>query len=341
MNTTTTTPAKFKILKLREDEILYREGDVSQSMYLVKTGMISVYNQKRGKNFELVRIQAGQLIGELAFFNPQPRTSHAKALVETELIEISFQEVQKDFEKFPGWVKILLNTMSSQVIKYSRELKQFRVADESDPEALNALVLRSLGSILQAADIYGEKMNDKTGDATRVSKASLKQIATNFAQVSPNRMNALAKALGTLPGFEFKEDGDEFELRIESLANFRNDIKTLGFYVQSYPQLLLPGAEDSDFLLALAKMSESVAPNHKGLAKVYSAPVIGELKALNSKANMTTVDSLIDLGIPIQKVSGAEGVELVFPKDDILALQRVWNMLAGIYKQNPFKGAAT
>jgi hypothetical protein len=269
----------------------------------------------------------------MAFFNPEPRTANAKALVDTELLEISYQDVQKEFEKFPVWVKILLNTMSSQVHKYGRELKQYRIADSNDPEAFNGNVLKYLAALLQALQLFGHP----EGKHLIVDKSALKLVSIHLAQLAPHRMNQLAKALGAIEGFKYKEEGDEFTLEVASAEPLHLIARQLAYYVSSHPHLLHPTLEDLQFLKALATLTESQTPDHRGLVKVNAGPLMEELKKLGSKANMTLVDSLIDLGLPLQKQSGEGGVDIVFPQEDVKGLFLVWDFLTEMAKQNPFK----
>lgn len=325
------TSAKFKVLKLAPEDFLYKEGEVPKAMYLVKTGVISVFNQKKDKSLELVRIQAGHLVGELGFFKLEPFTSSAKALVETEIIEIPYQEVQKEFDAFPAWSKILLNTMSSQVIRFSRELKQFRSATSSQDDMFYHNFLRYLGGFSQALDIYGEQK----GGVTTLEKTSLRVACTYLNQLVPSKMDQFVKNLKELELVKIIEQGDDYIVEVSAPERIRKLTKDLGYYLAKHSKLLNPSSEDVDFITALKTVGQTLEANPKGLVKVQAAPVMAELKNMQSKANMTIVDSLIDQGVSIQKQSGQEGVEFVFHKDDILSLADVWDLVSRARKQSP------
>lgn len=324
--------SKFKIIKLAPENFLYKEGEVPKAMYLVKTGVISVFNQKKDKQLELVRIQAGHLVGELGFFKPEPFSSSAKALVETEVIEIPYQEVQKEFDAFPAWSRILLNTMSAQVIRFSRELKQFRVADNNEEERLLPL-LKYLSAFNQAVDLYGQLSSGKLV----TDRSSLRIVCTYLSQLALNKMDQFTTEMAQFGYLEKSGNSEDFQVRIseDQFQSFRRISKLLGLYLSSRPHLLAPSLENLHFIQALKTVGCQSEPNHKGVIRVQAAPILSELKRVQSKANMTTVDALIQLGISIEKSSGNDGIEMSFYKEDIFELAELWEFILRTQKASP------
>lgn len=324
---------KFRSIKLSPEELLYREGDVPHSMYLVKTGVISIYNQKKGKSVELLRIQSGHLIGELAFFNPEPRNASAKALVETELFEIPFKQVQQDFDAFPVWAKILLNTMSSQVLKFSRELKQFRSQNSENPEFFVPLFLRYTCIFTEGLQLFGETQ----GQARKLNLESLRPLCTFAHQVSPSRMEQVLQILKNRGYLVIYEEGGKKEALVESSEPLKGLIQNLMYYSGSHAELLQPTREEIEFAQAARSVAQECKPNPKGLVQVKASQIMAHLKAQSGKADMTTVDSLIQQSLPIQKVRGADEVEVLFHKEEFQSLAEVWGIIKEVAENNPFK----
>ena len=82
------------------NEIICREGEVSSDMYFIKEGHLLVCVVQGTQVKALGRIEAGEFIGELSFFDQQPRASTIVALEKSVLIQISREDV---IEHLPFW----------------------------------------------------------------------------------------------------------------------------------------------------------------------------------------------------------------------------------------------
>jgi CRP-like cAMP-binding protein len=56
------------VKKLASGELLFKEGDTPDAMYVVKRGRLIVFKQKGSSEVELAQISTGQMVGEMAFF---------------------------------------------------------------------------------------------------------------------------------------------------------------------------------------------------------------------------------------------------------------------------------
>ncbi|MBC7691577.1 MAG: Crp/Fnr family transcriptional regulator [Methylotenera sp.] len=112
------------VKRLKKGELLFSEGDNSSSMYLLKTGMIRIFKKKGEANIEIDTIRAGQILGELAFLDGNPRSASGEALMDCELMEISANVFQAVVLKMPDWLKILLKTVVSRLRATSTRIKQ-------------------------------------------------------------------------------------------------------------------------------------------------------------------------------------------------------------------------
>src|SRR5580658_176073 len=75
--------------KLKRGELLFAEGENSRAMYLIQNGMLRLYKKKGDANIELDTVHSGQIVGELAFLDGNPRSASGEALTDMEIIEIS------------------------------------------------------------------------------------------------------------------------------------------------------------------------------------------------------------------------------------------------------------
>ncbi len=68
-----------RLLELEPDAVLADIGDVGDSFYMIIGGAIKLYQIRDVEEFEVGEISAGGLVGEMSFFDHQPRTLRLKA----------------------------------------------------------------------------------------------------------------------------------------------------------------------------------------------------------------------------------------------------------------------
>jgi CRP/FNR family cyclic AMP-dependent transcriptional regulator len=86
--------------------------------------MIRLYKKKGDASIELATVHTGQVIGELAFLDGNPRSASGEALIDCELIEISGPTFQQVLTRLPDWLKILLKTIVGRLRSASTHIRQ-------------------------------------------------------------------------------------------------------------------------------------------------------------------------------------------------------------------------
>ena len=56
-------------------EILFRDGDAAETMYVLRSGRVRVFKEVNGREKTLAFIEAGDFFGEMALLNNKPRTA--------------------------------------------------------------------------------------------------------------------------------------------------------------------------------------------------------------------------------------------------------------------------
>jgi CRP/FNR family cyclic AMP-dependent transcriptional regulator len=110
----------FKIRFLSAGDILIREGDLVEQVYIVKKGALKAYQTKDdGMKKILGEIQSGEFVGEMGYFNGEARLCHVQAITECELIEVPLGTFEKILYLRPAWSKKLMETLSKRLKKSS------------------------------------------------------------------------------------------------------------------------------------------------------------------------------------------------------------------------------
>lgn len=91
---------KISFTRLAPEQILFREGDVGTSMYIIVQGKIKIFNtSSKGDEKTIAIFKSGDSFGELALIDGEPRSASAKALSFCELIKLdsfSFHELLQE-----------------------------------------------------------------------------------------------------------------------------------------------------------------------------------------------------------------------------------------------------
>lgn len=104
---------KNKILK--PGEMLFRVGDQSNGMFVIRKGQILVYLDKGGTEIPLATVGAGGMIGEMSLFDKKPRSASARAIDDVELTQISNEDFNKILQQIPKWFVTLMSTLSARL----------------------------------------------------------------------------------------------------------------------------------------------------------------------------------------------------------------------------------
>lgn len=139
-----------KMIKLAKGEYLFREGDVSENMYLIKSGRVAITKKTFNEGDEIILAEKinGELIGEMAFFDSKPRSAGAQALSPCELIELPFAALQEQFNLFPMWIKVLMKTSVGQLRDANTRIKNLENITSDTKDKLGPHILLRVCAII-------------------------------------------------------------------------------------------------------------------------------------------------------------------------------------------------
>lgn len=114
--------SNYRLKFLAANQVLIREGEHAESVYLVKKGQLKAYKTENGVDTLLGQINAGEFVGEMAYINGEPRSANVMSLTDCELIEIPNNCLDVVLFSKPAWSKALVKTLSLR-LKNSNEEK--------------------------------------------------------------------------------------------------------------------------------------------------------------------------------------------------------------------------
>jgi len=87
---------------LRRGDVIFREGDVGEHLYVVESGRIAIANKSfDGRESVVALMEAGDVFGEMSFFDGQGRSAEARALEASRVNEVPFEPLRELFTEQP------------------------------------------------------------------------------------------------------------------------------------------------------------------------------------------------------------------------------------------------
>jgi len=153
-------------LRLREygkDEIIFHQGDESNEMYIVATGKVRIFKTSpAGSETSMTIFASGDIIGEFATIDNQPRSATAKAIVKTTLLQMMRDRFARYMREMPDLTlsmnKVLVNKLR-WTAAYAETIAQYDAA----------------GRLLHILLLYNERM----GEAIEPGKKYLLDLGLN------------------------------------------------------------------------------------------------------------------------------------------------------------------
>lgn len=125
----------FKVLTIREDQVLFRFGDPGDTFYVVKTGLVELFTHDHGgSKIVLAKCGPGNFFGELSLFDGGARTATALALEDSALLVLSREKLIKFLEQNPS-AAINMITVMGQRIRNTGNLLRQRVTRNVNEES--------------------------------------------------------------------------------------------------------------------------------------------------------------------------------------------------------------
>ena len=90
---------------LEEGQVLFREGAPSEKLYVIRDGELQGTNSR---NSEVNTYGPGVLIGELSLLKKEPCSETVTATEDSELIEITPDNLDETLEQEPTWFKSII-----------------------------------------------------------------------------------------------------------------------------------------------------------------------------------------------------------------------------------------
>ena len=140
-------------------EVVFSEGDLGDSLYVVRSGLLHVVRPSVDPRVVLDRLEEDHVFGELAAVNECRRTASVIAVEESSAVQITKASLDAVFDRHPTAARRMLGTLGAALTAAKEELtlqndRLERRVDERTKELREAQleVVRRLGRLAESRD---------------------------------------------------------------------------------------------------------------------------------------------------------------------------------------------
>jgi len=102
----------FERICFKPKQIIADVGEVGEALYYIVEGEAVLYNNEKGNEMEVTRVQRGELMGEMSFFDRSPRQVQIRAGKHGAIVfRLSREAYERMRQEFPAGAAILLEAV--------------------------------------------------------------------------------------------------------------------------------------------------------------------------------------------------------------------------------------
>lgn len=317
-------PAKKSGLRrLRASEVLFEDGAKADSLFIIQKGQLRLYKPKGRGFIEIAVLRTGEVIGEMAYFDDDgggTRSCAAMAMVNSEVVEISFTAFAKTMESLNPWFKTIINTLAKRLRATNSRVKEL----ESNSASVNYAtgkqngyeflktneIIKVMGTLFLVYKAHGE--DHESGVA--VHRKTLELYAKDIYTINETKLDAVIFLLSDLGYLKLENDQDGLPKvlvarNIELIRSFFIFYNTEKFLTED--KKLSIGVKCQIFLEKLIAKSVTGALNEESV-ELEIQDIIDEFKAEKIPIGVEHLEEAKEQGLCGDPIIG---------KDNILRLE--------------------
>lgn len=317
---------------LKKGEILFREGDASEEMYVIKSGKIAITKAKGNSEITLAELGPGDMLGEMAFFDNKPRSAGAKAITEAAVIVLPFKALNAQFKAAPEWLKAVVRAVNGHLRNANQKIKNLERTQEEETAYFSPHMVTRLVAVLA---LVASRFGEKTPEGILVPAGTLRRYTIQVFQLPTAKMQKLMEIL-TGFGHMKVEDLGEGRTKITvykldelvSFVDFYND-----WLFKSEDKRVSIEEKEVKALKSLVFYGKRETPNAKGEVKVNLTKMqLEALKDTGQPFNTDDVNSLAEKKVTGEKISQDGSLALTFHLQDLATMTPHWELIHTLRK---------
>lgn len=314
--------------QLKKNELLFREGDPSDAMFVIKSGKIAITKAKGTSEVVLAELGPGDMLGEMAFFDNRPRSAGAKAVVDTVIIELPFKALNAQFKTFPEWLKAIVRTVNNHLRNANQTIKNLQKSAEEENEYFPPFLINRLMAVL---GLVTARFGDREADGgIDVSANLIRRYTIQVFQQPTAKMEKLMELLASFGYLKIEDLGEGRQkivvYRLDDILNFVDFHNEWLFKAED--KRITINEKEMKPMKALIHYGKKETPNDKGEVRVNLTAMQAEcMTELQFPFSADDVNTLVDKKLTGVKMSIEGGIVLTFKLKDLEDIYPHWDLI--------------
>jgi CRP/FNR family cyclic AMP-dependent transcriptional regulator len=317
---------------LKKGEVLFREGDPSDAMYVIKTGRIVITKAKGDAEISLAELGPGDMLGEMAFFDNKPRSAGARAIMDSQIIILPFKALNAQFKTFPEWIKAIVRSVNSHLRNANMKIKMLEKSTDDDLVFPPYTMTRLCAILAMVAERYGEK--NETGHL--VPASILRNYTIQIFHQPTAKMQTFMEVLCELGHMKMEDLGEGRQritiFQLDQLFKFVDYYNDYLFKEES--KRVTIDEKEIKPLKAIGFYGSKAIPDPKtGALKINLTQMQADAeKDLGFPFSVDDVDSLIEKKLLSVKMTVDGFIFVTYKAEDLKNLDFIWEIVYALKK---------
>lgn len=92
----------FEQVQVNSGEIVFRQGEVGDALYIIIDGIVRVYLEPGGRSREIACLGPGECFGEMALLTGEPRSADIQAMTDLILLRLAKDRFEHLIKQYPS-----------------------------------------------------------------------------------------------------------------------------------------------------------------------------------------------------------------------------------------------
>ncbi|HET8660642.1 MAG TPA: Crp/Fnr family transcriptional regulator [Micromonosporaceae bacterium] len=176
---------EMELMEIRKGDVVFNEGEPGDSLYIVLSGKLKVGRRAADGRQNLIAVMGpADMVGELALFDPGPRTATATAVTDTRLARLRKQALRPWLTDRPEIAEQLLRVLARRLRRTNDALADLIFTDVPGRVAKNLLQMagrfgtRDGGVLRVTHDLTQEELAQLVGASRETVNKALADFAS-------------------------------------------------------------------------------------------------------------------------------------------------------------------
>jgi CRP/FNR family cyclic AMP-dependent transcriptional regulator len=312
--------------KIPAGHYLFRDGDPSDAMYVIKGGKLAVTKAKNNSEIVLAELGPGAMVGEMAFFDGRPRSANVKAVKDAEVICLPFKSLHAQFQSFPEWCKAVMRTVNDHLREANMRIKTL----EKPPGEEDLFPPHTINKLISILNFVGMRYGKSTEEGVLVPQYTLRNYTIQIFQEATHKMEKMLSAMNDI-GLIILESQGEGKQKIVikkpdmlfEFVEWHNE----WLFKQEKDRILIK-EDELKILKAVVHFGQKLTPNDKGVVKLSLKAMQDEsMRELEFLVKVDDINSLIEKKLISDKIMEETGIYVSFVLADLEKIYPKWDLI--------------